>query len=74
MQLLNILDTDARAVCALVYLIDREIETCTFDKQRNTMQLSRQVSRVHHPQSYVHQLNDLYRVEIESIKNNKFHR
>lgn len=45
-----------------------------FDKRRNTMQLSRQVSRVHQPQSYVHQLNDVYRVEVESVKNNKFHR
>lgn len=62
------------AVCAVVYTIDREVETCTFDKRRNTMQLSRQVSRVHQPQSYVHQLTDLHRVDVESIKNNKFHR
>jgi hypothetical protein len=61
-------------LCAVVYTIDREVETCTFDKRRNTMQLSRQVSRVHQPQSYVHQLTDLHRVDVESIKNNKFHR
>ncbi len=67
-------NTDLQVVCAAVYMIDREQEMCTFDKRRNTMQLCRQVSRVHQPQIYVQPLNELHHVEIESIKNNKFHR